>query len=49
MKEQSLGWPVYLLGYPIALAAMIVFYVTEVLHAGLRMMVSTVSPTRNCR
>ena len=35
MKEQSLGLPVYLLGYPIALAIMIIFYVSEVLDAGL--------------
>jgi hypothetical protein len=35
MKEQSLGLPVYLLGYPIALAIMITFYASEVLEAGL--------------
>lgn len=36
MKEQSLGLPVYLLGYPIALAAMIVIYASEVWQAGRR-------------
>jgi|HubBroStandDraft_2_1064218.scaffolds.fasta_scaffold251865_2 hypothetical protein len=35
MKEQSLGLPVYLLGYPIALAIMVTFYFSEVLEAGL--------------
>jgi hypothetical protein len=35
MKEQSLGLPVYLLGYPIALAIMVTFYVSEVLDVGL--------------
>lgn len=35
MREQSLGVPVYVLGYPIALAIMVVFYASEVLHAGL--------------
>ena len=35
MKEQSLGLPVYLLGYPIALAIMVTFYISEVLDAGL--------------
>lgn len=36
MKEQSLGLPVYLLGYPIALATMIVIYASEVWQAGRR-------------
>ena len=35
MKEQSLGLLVYLLGYPIALAIMITFYISEGLQAGL--------------
>jgi hypothetical protein len=36
MKKQSLGLPVYLLGYPIALAIMVTFYISEFLDAGLR-------------
>ena len=35
MKDQSLSVPVYLLGYPIALAIMATFYVSEALEAGL--------------
>ena len=35
MKEQSLGVPVRVLGYPIALAIMIMFYASEALHTGL--------------
>ena len=38
MKEQSLGLPVYLLGYPIALVIMVTFYISEVLDAGLSAM-----------
>jgi hypothetical protein len=32
MKEQPFSLPVYLLGYPIALAMMITFYISEAVH-----------------
>ena len=36
MKEQTFSLPVYLLGYPIALAGVTVFYISEVLEIGAR-------------
>jgi hypothetical protein len=47
MKEQPFSLPVYLLGYPIALAIMIAFYISEILHGGSRAVrkLFAVSPT----
>ncbi len=36
MTEQPFSLPVYLLGYPIALAGIVVFYVSEVFDVGVR-------------
>jgi hypothetical protein len=36
LTEQPFSLPVYLLGYPIALAGIVVFYVSEVFDVGVR-------------